>query len=106
MKLISSVQVSDSDHCLFSVQQRHVSVHPGGHQVSPPEAGGGPHDLPQQGTVLRHNAQRDGRQQMLPTPHQQSQGTGRVSPVNQRGPRNAVATSGPCGKGVEKKILK
>lgn len=43
---------------------------------------------------------------MLPTPHQQSQGTGRVSSVNQRDPRNAFATPEPRGKGVEKKNSK
>ena len=39
------------------VSQWYISVHPGSHQISPSEAGGGPHDLPQQRTILCHNTQ-------------------------------------------------
>ena len=58
--------------------QRQLPVHTGRHSLFAAEAGRGADDLPEQGPVLRCDAQRAQRQQTPPSSHQQSPG----EPIN------------------------
>ena len=103
VKLIPKAEMSEWIWPLFAFcSQWHISVHPGSHQISPSEARGGPNDLPQQGAVLCHHAQRDGGQQVLPTPHQQSQGRSLVSQIKHGGIRRRHCYFPALWKGMEK----